>query len=139
MPEPAARRWRWFIAWAFPGACVALSISALAVFTAPLAILGVLVLRRHRIGRDAIGLLAGIGVTVAVIGSLNLDYQACSATSGSLVLPVGEKSIGSSCGGVDGVAWLIAGIVVAAATATFHWATTRPSSNGGTPAAPMVG
>ncbi|HEY1776924.1 MAG TPA: hypothetical protein VGG41_12255 [Solirubrobacteraceae bacterium] len=98
-----------------------------------------LVLRRHRIGRDAIGLLAGIGVTVAVIGSLNLDYQACSARSGSLVLPVGAKSISSSCGGVDGVAWLIAGIVVAAATVTFYWATTRRSWNRGTHAAPTVG
>ena len=47
--EAGGRRRLWFITWVFPGACLALSISALAIFALPLGILAALALR-HRSG-----------------------------------------------------------------------------------------
>jgi hypothetical protein len=137
--ESAGSRWLWFIAWALPGACFALSISALAIFTLPLGILAALVLGRRSGGREALGILAGVGVVIGVIGSIHLHYQACSATSGSLVLPVGQTSIGSSCGGVDGVPWLIAGVVLTASAVILYLLAARHSSSDGPAIAPMIG
>ena len=135
----AGSRWLWFSAWAFPGACFGLSISSLAIFTLPLGILAVLVLRKRSGGRDALGLLAGIGVVVAVIGSTHVHYQACSATGGSLFLRLGQTSVGSSCGGVDGVAWLITGGVLSVTAVILYRLASRRSSRNGHAVAPMVG
>ena len=135
----AGSRWLWFIAWAFPGACFGLSISALAIFALPLGILAVLVLRKRSGGREALGLLAGIGVVVAVIGSTHVRYQACSATGGSLFLRIGQTSVGSSCGGVDGIPWLIAGVVLTAAAAILYLLASRRSSRNGPALAHTVG
>ena len=133
-----SRRWLWFIAWALPGACFALSISALAIFTLPLGILAVLVLRRRSGGRGALGLLAGIGMVIGVIGSIHVHYQACSATRGSLVVPVGQTSVGSSCGGVDGIPWLVAGFVLTAGAVILYFLASRRASSNGPAVAPMV-
>jgi len=138
--ESAGRRWLWFIAWALPGACFALSISALAIFTLPLGILAVLALQRRSGGRGALGLLAGIGVAIGAIGSIHVQYQACSATNRTLVVPVGQTSVGSFCGGVDGIPWLIAGFVLTAtAVILYLLASRRSSRNGPAVAPPMVG
>jgi len=125
--ESGGRRWLWFIAWVFPGACLALSISALGIFALPLAILVALALRRRSGGREALGVLAGVGIVIAVVGSIHLHYQACSATGGSLVLRVGQTSVGSSCGGVDGVPWLILGVALTAAAAILYLLASRGS------------
>jgi len=137
--ESAGSRWPWFIVWALPGACFALSISALAFFALPLGILAALALRRRSGGREALGLLAGAGVVIGVLGSIHLHYQACSATSGSLVLRAGQTSVGSSCGGVDGVLWLIVGTVATAAAAMLYLLASRGSSGKGPAVAPLVG
>jgi hypothetical protein len=135
-----SRRWLWFIAWVLPGACFGLLISELlAIFTLPVGILAVLVLRRHSGGREALGLLAGIGVVIGAIGSIHVHYQACSATGGSLFLRVGQTSVGSSCGGVDGIPWLIAGVVLTATAVILYLLASRRSSRNGPAVAPMVG
>jgi hypothetical protein len=135
--ESGGRRWLWFIAWVFPGACFAVSISALAIFALPLGILAALALRRRSGGGEALGLLAGVGIVTAVLGSIHLHYQACSASGGSLVLQVGQTSVGSSCGGVDGVSWLIVGVVLTAAAAILYLLASRGSS-GNRPAIPPI-
>jgi hypothetical protein len=134
-----SRRGLWFIAWALPGACFGLSISALAILTLPLGILAVLVLRRRSGGREVLGLLAGIGVVIGAIGSGHMHYQACSATGGSLFLRVGQTSVGSSCGGVDGILWLIAGVFLTATAVILYLLATRRSSSNGPAVAPTVG
>jgi hypothetical protein len=134
-----SRRWLWFIAWGLAGACFGLSISALAIFTLPLGILAVLVLRRRSGGREALGLLAGFGVVMGAVGSIHMHYQACSATGGSLFLRVGQTHVGSSCGGVDGIPWLIDGVVLVATAAILYLLASRRSSSHGSAVAPMVG
>ena len=133
------RRWLWFIGWVLPGACVGLSISVLAIFTLPLGILAVLVLRRRSGGREALGLLAGIGVAIVTIGSIRVHDQACSANGGSLFLRVGQTSVASSCGGVDGIPWLIAGVALIATAAILYLRASRRSSSSGPAVAPTVG
>ena len=134
------RRWGWFLAWSLPGACFGLSVSAVGLFTLPLGILIVLALVRRSGGREMLGLLAGVGAIAAFIGSIHLDYQACSTDHLSLTLRVGQTSVASSCGGVDGVPWLIAGIAVIVAAVVLYWRATRRSSPGTSAnAAPTLG
>ena len=53
----------WFCVWAVVGVGLALAISALGLFTVPLALVGAVVLVvRHRAGRSALGVLVGTGV-----------------------------------------------------------------------------
>ena len=137
--ESGGRRWPWFIAWVLPGACFALSISVLGIFTLPLGILAALALGRRSGGREALGLLAGVGIVLGVVGSIHLHYQACSASGGSLVLRVGQTSVGSSCGGVDGVPWLIVGVVLTAAAAVLYLLASRDSSGPRPAVAPLAG
>lgn len=134
-----SRRWLWFIAWVLPGACFGLSLSALAIFTLPLGILAVLVLRRRSGGPEALGLLAGVGAVIGAIGTIHVHHQACSATGGSLFLRVGQTSVGSSCGGVDGIPWLIAGVVLTAIAVILYVLAFRHSSRNGRAVAPMAG
>jgi hypothetical protein len=122
-----------------PGACFALSISALAIFALPLGILVALALRRRSGGREELGLLAGVGIIIGAVGSIHMHYQACSATGGSLVLPAGHTSVSSSCGGVDGVPWLIVGVLLTAGALILYWRASRRSSGNGPAVAPMVG
>jgi hypothetical protein len=108
------RSWRWFAAWMLPGACLALGVSALGIFALPVAVVFILVLSRRRATVDALGLLAGLGVIGAWIGSLNLNHQACSSNATRATLtPGGAQSISNSCGGINGTPWLIIGIGMA--------------------------
>jgi hypothetical protein len=134
-----ARRWLWFIAWVFPGACVALSISVLGIFALPLGIVASLALGRRSGGAEALGLLAGVGIVIGVVGSIHLHHQACSASGGNLVLRLGQSSVGSSCGGVDGIPWLIAGLALTAAAAILYLLASRGSSGNRPAVAPLAG
>jgi hypothetical protein len=114
-----------------------MSITALAIFSLPLGILAVFVLRRRSGGRGALGLLAGIGVVTGIIGSTHVHYQVCSATRGTLVLGVGQTSVGSSCGGLDGIPWLIVGFGLTAAAVIVYLLASRRSS-GNSPAVALM-
>ena len=102
--------WLWFVIWVLPGALLGLGVSSLGIFTIPLALVVIVVLHRAHSGLEAWGSLAGVGAVVTFIGAINLDYQPCSESSGRLVLHPGESSVSYSCGGVDGLPWLIVGL-----------------------------
>jgi hypothetical protein len=104
------RSWRWFVAWMTPGVCLAFGVTALGILTLPVGVVIIAVLGLRRPTAEAWGLLAGIGVIVAWIGSLNLDYRGCTSNAAHLTLTVaGRSSATYSCGGVNGLPWLIAG------------------------------
>lgn len=125
-PARDGRNWRWFVAWMLPGICLASGVTALGIFIAPvgLVLIGGLAWRRPTV--DALGLLAGVGASVAWLGSINLGYRACSSNHGELSLsPGGPGSVSYSCGGVNGPAWMIVGVCVVAAAAVLYLVMTR--------------
>ena len=103
------RDWRRFSAWAAVGACFALGVSVLGLFTIPVGVVLALWLTRNRSGIAAIGTLVGAGTVAVLVGSLHRGYQPCSSQRSTLRLLPGQQSISSSCGGVDGWHWIIAG------------------------------
>ena len=103
------RDWRRFSAWAAVGACCALGVSVLGLLTIPVGVVLALWLTRNRSGIAAIGTLVGAGAVAVFVGSLHRGYQPCSSQRSTLVLPPGQQSISSSCGGVDGWHWIIVG------------------------------
>jgi hypothetical protein len=110
-----------------PGACLAFAVTALGFFVVPVGLLLAIGLARRRRGMDAVGLVAGIGVMVAWIGSINLDYHACSSSSVSLALPRGStRSAVYSCGGVNGTPWMIVGVTALLAALVVYIVATRP-------------
>jgi hypothetical protein len=124
------RSWRWFVAWMAPGVCLAFGVTALGVFMLPVAVVLVVVLTRRRSSADAWGLLAGLGVVVAWIGSINLDYRACSSHSVHLSLAATGRSVSFSCGGVDGLPWLIVGGCAAGVAIVLYVLVTRSRLDG---------
>ncbi len=60
-------RWRWFVAWSGPGACIALAISQIGLVTLPLGVLLGAWLSRRSWAGDALGLLEGAGLVGVVI------------------------------------------------------------------------
>jgi hypothetical protein len=118
--------WLRFFVWGVAGACFALAISAVGVFTVPLAALLAVGLRKAPgSDRELLGLLEGAGAIIAVVGALNLDYRSC--WSRAVHLSVGQRSF--SCGGVDGTPWLIVGIAaMLLALLTYLWLNARPSN-----------
>jgi hypothetical protein len=121
----ANRRWAWFLAWSAPGACLATGISQIGVFTIPAGLLLALVLSRVAGGNEALGLLEGVGAVGLVIGLINLDYRPCP-TSETITLAPGEQ-IEASCGGLDGLPFLVAGLaLMAIGLIAYRWMTRRP-------------
>ncbi|HEX2703982.1 MAG TPA: hypothetical protein VHM72_11205 [Solirubrobacteraceae bacterium] len=110
-----ARRWPWFIAWTLPGACFAISVTALGWYPLLLATPMAVALGRFSHGRERLGLLAGVGIAVVFLGSLHTNYQACRPFA------VGHAGVVYSCGGIDGTQWLIVGTAITLAAATLYW------------------
>ena len=113
--------------WAVAGACFALGLSVIGLFTVPLGVLLVVLLARRQgsSGRELFGLLEGAGLVVALFGSLNLDYRPCTSA------PVFTHAVrgGGSCGGVDGPPWLAAGLALTLLTALAYWWLSSPRCN----------
>ena len=108
-------RWKWFAAWTLAGACVALGAVVFGVLIVPIGLVLVMVLSRWRTRAAAVGFLAGVGGVITGIGGAHLDYQACNSTHERAHLAPGtDRSIGYSCGGVNGLPWMIVGIVLIA-------------------------
>jgi hypothetical protein len=140
--DHSRRSWRWFVAWMTPGVCLAFGVTALGIFTLPVGVLIIAVLRLRRRTAEAWGLLAGIGAIVAWIGSLNLDYRACTSNAAHLTLTIaGRSSTTYSCGGVNGLPLLIVGGCAAGVAILAYVLMTRLRLNGGKPvnAAPLIG
>jgi hypothetical protein len=114
----APRGWLRFLAWSATGACLALGISAIGLFTVPAGLLFAVGLTTTlRTGRELLGLLAGVGAVSVFVGAISLHYRACP--KGPVVLAPGQGSF--SCGGFDGTPWLIAGLAVTALAAALYW------------------
>jgi hypothetical protein len=112
--EPVQPTWPWFAAWALVGMLFGLGVTSLGIFAVPVGIVfALLLLRRHR-DASGWGFLAGLGVLVSVVGAINLDYQPCPPGPVKGVIPPGGSSVSGSCGGVDGLPWLIVGLVILA-------------------------
>lgn len=109
--------WFRFLAWGLIGVCLSLVVSQIGLFTLPIGILLILVMRRRGESRERLGLLAGAGAVGAVVGFANLNYRPCS--SGVTVLRIGQASV--SCGGFDGTPWLIAGLATMMLAAVAYW------------------
>jgi len=92
-----------------------LGVTSLGIFAVPVGIvLAALLLRRHR-DASGWGFLAGVGVLVSLVGAINLDYQPCPAGPiHGVIPPGGGSSFSGSCGGVDGLPWLVVGLVMLA-------------------------
>jgi hypothetical protein len=123
------RDWRPFSGWAAVGACLALGVSVLGLLTIPVGVVLALWLTRNRSGIAAIGTLAGAGAIAVFVGSLNRGYQPCSSHRGTLVLLPGQQSISSSCGGIDGSHWIIAGTALIAVATAIYIKKTGGSAN----------
>jgi hypothetical protein len=111
------RGWRWFAAWAAAGAAITFSFLtglSIGLFVLPAAAALLLwVARAAPRLAEAIGFVAGLGSMLVLVGLLNRDYTPCPA--GGLSLPAGSPPGSSvSCGGLDPMPWLIAGLVVSA-------------------------
>jgi hypothetical protein len=105
-----------------------MAVSVVGLLTIPAGMVGAFALRRRSAGREMLGLLAGIGITTTVIGSLHGGYRPCSADQGVLVLRPGQTSVSFSCGGVDGPHWVIVGIALIVASVTaYNYAAHRAS------------
>ena len=104
-------RWLWFAGWAVAGACLALIVSQIGVFTFPAGVVLIVVLTWHA-PRHALGFVAGVGAVGVVIGALSLDYHPCPR-DGVTVLEPGQTSF--ECGGFDGTPWLVVGAVLVVA------------------------
>ena len=111
----------WFFAWAAVGIGFALGISALGVFTVPVALLvTVLLVMRHHADRSALGILAGVGLlalSVAYVqrkGPGTVSWHTATASGSNEYL--------------DPRPWLAAGIVlVAVGVVAFFWRERRRS------------
>ena len=111
----------WFFAWAAVGSGFALGISALGVFTVPVALLlTVLLVLRHHADRSALGILAGVGLlalSVAYVqrkGPGTVSWHTATASGADEYL--------------DPRPWLAAGILlVAVGVVAFFWRERRRS------------
>jgi hypothetical protein len=103
-----------FAVWALAGLLLAFTILSgfsIGFLIAPFAVVALMVAaRRAGHGPEATGMVLGTGVTLSVIGLLNLDYDPCPDRV-TVTLEVGEEV---RCGGMDPVPWLLAGGALAA-------------------------
>lgn len=90
------------------GACYGFAVSQIGLLTVPVGmLLTAWLVRARRTGRELLGLAAGVGAVSVLVGGLNLDYRPCP-TDG-VVLAYGQTEF--SCGGFDGLPWLIVGVM----------------------------
>jgi len=80
-----------------------------------------------------------LGVVVTLIGSIHLEYQACSAIHESGRLTPGETGpVSYGCGGIDGVLWMIVGIALTVVAVVLYLRATRRASPGNSPTSALV-
>ncbi len=104
------------------------------LFMVPAGLILVVALSRYRPTIAAFGLVAGLGLGAAWLGSINLDYRACQSHAARLTLaPNGPRSTSYSCGGINGLSWTLVGISVAIAVIILFLLMSRPPKAGGKP------
>lgn len=117
-----------FIAWGLCGALWAFSGLSFAGFVVlPLAaVLTWLLLRHGPDRRDAIGLIAGAGAFLVLIGFLHVGDTPCPE-SGVLYVPAGQQGI-VSCGGLDSLPWFVSGSLIVTIAVVLYWFLKRPKT-----------
>ena len=109
--------WLVFAAWVLAGALLSFSVlgaASIGFFVVPFALLAFwLALRLGRGWPEALGTISGAGAVSLLIAFLNRGTMSCADES--LTLGPGETEI--TCGGLDPIPWLVAGLVLAAAGA----------------------
>ena len=126
--------WLLFAAWVLAGALVVFSLLAAAsigLFVAPLAAAAIWLNSRFgRVWPELLGSISGAGAVSLLIAFLNRNTHSC--TEGVLRLGPGETE--ATCGGLDPVPWLVAGLLlVAAGVASYVLARRGARSGGGRP------
>jgi hypothetical protein len=111
--EARGRGWGWFAAWCVAGALYTLSFLAgfsVGLFVLPLAAAAVLyVTWQAPHAAEALGVVAGAGAVLALVGLLAGDHRPCPEDG--LALPAAAARSSVECGGFDGQPWLVAGIL----------------------------
>lgn len=124
------RGWRWFAAWFCAGGLLffaVLSGFSIGLFLMPFAVVGCIVLARATgLGPPILGVVSGTGLVCLGIALANRSYDPCPP-SGRVTIQPGEKS--ATCGGLDPLPWLSAGVVLLAAGVVVHALADRSRSN----------
>lgn len=124
------RGWRWFAAWFCAGGLLFfafLSGFSIGLFLLPLAVVGcILVARATGLGPPILGVVSGTGFVCLGIALANRSYDPCPP-SGQVTIQPGETS--TTCGGLDPLPWLSAGVVLLAAGVVAHALADRSRSN----------
>jgi len=114
-----------------PGICLALGVTARGIFVVPAGLIAGVALGSRSRAVDSLGGLAGVGVIVVWIGSINLDYQHCRSHTAHLSLaPGGPTSASFSSGGVNGLPWMILSASAMAVAIVLYLLMTRPKVSG---------
>jgi hypothetical protein len=107
--------WRWFGAWGLAGGLVFFSLLtglSIGFLLLPFAALAVWFVARSAAGwPEILGVVLGAAAVCLAVAVTNRDYTACP--EGPITVPPGQTSF--SCGGLDPLPWLVAGLVLAAA------------------------
>jgi hypothetical protein len=126
MGQKGRADWARFLAWIVVGVLLGFGMTALGLFTLPLALgLGIYLYSRTR-AVSPLACLAGVAGTVAVFAAMNLGYEPCTSGPHTSVLGPGESSSSYSCGGMNGDAVLIPALMVFAGAVGFHLWRHRP-------------
>lgn len=104
--------WRWFCAWAVAGGLLVFALLtgfSIGLLVLPFAAIAVwLVGRTARVWPEILGTGAGAAVVCLAVAALNRDYVGCP--EGPITLGPGQTSY--SCGGLDPLPWLVAGVAL---------------------------
>jgi hypothetical protein len=105
--------WLWFWLWAIPGVALGLQVSVIGVLFLPVALVVAIVLGKvSRPWPEALGILAGIGLTFLLIALLNSDSWpwTCPA-SGEIVTRTANSVTVESCDRWYAAPWLVSGLL----------------------------
>jgi hypothetical protein len=103
--------WARFCGWALAGFLLTSLVSQVAIVLVPVGVLTVCVMvGQTRERRELLGVVAGLGCAVALIGAIHVDDGGCATHRDARTTRV-------SCGGFDGKPWLAVGLMLTAAAA----------------------
>ncbi|MGH3023512.1 MAG: hypothetical protein ACRDNI_07650 [Gaiellaceae bacterium] len=115
------RGWRWFAAWICAGGLLFFAFLtgfSIGLFLFPFAVVGcVLLARATGLGPPMLGVVSGTGLVCLGIALANRSYDPCPP-QGQLTIPPGETS--ATCGGLDPLPWLVAGVLLLAVGVAGH-------------------
>jgi len=124
---PTTGRWRaplFLTGWFLVGVCVALGVTQLIFVSFPVAAVLIALLALRSQGPELLGIPLGVGALGVWIGANN-HYTPCPSNGVFTLLP-GQRE--ASCGGFDGLPWLVAGVMVMLGSLVLYAVLTRHAS-----------